>query len=489
MAPSQIIEFHYDISCPFAYIASTKIEALARRTNAKVLWRPVLLGAIYRATNAPQGASGSASDTFNPTKKAVTSRAFQRTIKRHGIAYNEPPQHPQKTTAALRLLYFVHETARPLLTHALYKAYWVDGKNISDKETLIEAIRNCELWDGDRIIRAVLDGSAEGPEQRRQLEIATDTAIKRGVFGVPSFWIPAEIWTDKNGKKHEGRLYWGQDRMHFVEAVVIALNEGKSGDDLGSISKSLRSLMPRSKRAEIPADEEVRLEFWYDYSSPWAFLGWTQLPALKRQFVDRLQIDMRPFLLGILFREIGAPNLPMAAVSEVKRQYSQWDHYCWTRWWNAINIQEGSPDKNIDFYWNDIFPIRTPTVLRAALAEPRLDPALFRGCWERNLDMKDDNILRKVITEAGYDADAILAKANSPDTKADLRARTKEAKELGICGVPTYRVFRRKRGESTWKQQGDLVWGQDETSVVEDLIAGWDGSSIAKVENSSRSRL
>lgn len=211
-------------------------------------------------------------------------------------------KHPQKTTGALRLLYFVHESARPLLTHALYRAYWVDRKNIGDKETLIEAVRQCELWDVDRIIKAIIDGSFEGPEQRRQLEQATDVAIKRGAFGVPSFWIPDEVWTDGKGAQHEGRLYWGQDRMHFVEGVVLALNEGKNGKDLARVSKPLRALMPRAKRGSIPTGEEVKLEFWYDFSSPWAFLGWTQLEALKRQF-SGLQIDMKPFLLGILFRE------------------------------------------------------------------------------------------------------------------------------------------------------------------------------------------
>jgi len=69
---------------------------------------------------------------------------------------------------------------------------------------------------------------------------------------------------------------------------------------------------------------------------------------------------------------IGAPNTPMTTVSEQKRNYSQLDHRDWCRWWNAVNEQEGKPEKEIEFYWADIFPIRTPTVLRAALVEPNL---------------------------------------------------------------------------------------------------------------------
>lgn len=62
----------------------------------------------------------------------------------------------------------------------------------------------------------------------------------------------------------------------------------------------------------------------------------------------------------------------MAAVSEAKRNYSVLDHGDWCRWWNDINRQNGSSDKAIEFYWADIFPIRTPTVLKAVLAEPKL---------------------------------------------------------------------------------------------------------------------
>lgn len=72
----------------------------------------------------------------------------------------------------------------------------------------------------------------------------------------------------------------------------------------------------------------------------------------------------------------------MAAISKQKQAYSRLDHGDWVRWWNAINEQEGRPDKNIDFYWADVFPIRTPTVLRVALVEPKLTAALCKSSPE-----------------------------------------------------------------------------------------------------------
>lgn len=103
--------------------------------------------------------------------------------------------------------------------------------------------------------------------------------------------------------------------------------------------------------------------------------------------------------------------------------------------------------------------------------------------------MADDSVLKQVIIDAGYDGGKILAEANSSEIKADLRARTKEAKDTGVCGVPTYRIFRRRKGETAWKQHGDLVWGQDELTTVEDYIAGWDGVSIARIGTEPLSRL
>jgi 2-hydroxychromene-2-carboxylate isomerase len=255
----------------------------------------VLLGAIYRATNAPQGAAGSASDVFNPTKKAVTGKGFKRTLQRLGIPYNEPPRHPMKTTAPLRLLYHIDEADRPKLTHALFQAYWVDGRNVADKSTLIEAVRQSGISRQRDITNAINNGTFEGSKERSELEETTDQAVKRGTPGVPAFWLPHEHWTNRTGQQREGRLYWGQDRMQFVEAILLA-----GGDErkLSTISKLLRDLEPRLQKASIANSEEVRVEFFYDFSSPWAFLGYTQLDRLKRQFGERLQIDMKPFLLG-----------------------------------------------------------------------------------------------------------------------------------------------------------------------------------------------
>jgi predicted DsbA family dithiol-disulfide isomerase len=95
------------------------------------------------------------------------------------------------------------------------------------------------------------------------------------------------------------------------------------------------------------------------------------------------------------------------------------------------------------------------------------------ACWEKNENVSDEGVLADVLTKGGFDGAELVRRANAPEIKTKLRELTAEAKELGICGVPTYRVLQ-EQSAGVWKPVGGLVWGQDETNVVEDLIAGWD---------------
>jgi 2-hydroxychromene-2-carboxylate isomerase len=365
--PAPILEFNYDISCPFAYIASTRVQSLAARTGATLHYRPVLLGAIYRATSAPQGAAGSASDVFNAAKKSVTSVSMGRTLRRYRIAYNPPPEHPRKSVNALRLLYAVPDgPQRVALTDALFAAYWAQRRDVTDTAELLRIAVECG-------ITGLSAACFHDAQARAALEDATAKAIDRGAFGVPGFWIADARWTDRDGVKRQGRFFWGQDRMHFVEATLLSLRRGAAAP--WSNVPRLAALIPRSVPSDaLPAP--TRLEFWFDFSSPWAYLGYTQLGRLQALFGPRLEIVLKPFLLGILFREIGAPMLPMAAVSAAKLKWVQQDHADWVTWWSAVALSSGRKDGQVEFQWANVFPIRTPEVLRVAIVEPKTIPVL-----------------------------------------------------------------------------------------------------------------
>jgi 2-hydroxychromene-2-carboxylate isomerase len=199
-----------------------------------------------------------------------------------------------KTVNALRLLHYVSHEDRPALSKALFKAYWVERRDVTNSKELLNIAKEAGIANAHSLTEAVFADSAA----RAALEKSTAESIERGAFGVPGFWIPEAMWTDFAGTSHHGRLYWGQDRMHFVEADLLSL---RNGGDWSSVPQ-LKSLMPRCI-ASSTLHEKVRVEFWYDFSSPWAFLGWTQLDRLQRVFGRNLEIVMKPFLLGILFRE------------------------------------------------------------------------------------------------------------------------------------------------------------------------------------------
>jgi 2-hydroxychromene-2-carboxylate isomerase len=295
---------------------------------------------------------------------------MQRTLRRYNIRYNPPPQHPRKTVNALRLLYCVaDQEKRKLLTDKLFQAYWVEGKDVNSNATLLQIARECGVENvGEECFANV--------EARKELETATAEAIQRGAFGVPGFWIPSAVWTDVSGEQKKGRFFWGQDRMHFVEATLLSLSSPSSSGKQWSNVPALKRLMPRCVPSNTPQGR-VKLEFWFDFSSPWAFLGYTQLERLKKTFGEGLEVVMKPFLLGILFREIGAPNLPGSAVSPAKAMWSRQDHADWTEYWNTVSAQDGG--REVKFYWADTFPIRTPTVLRVAIVEPETTGLLCKS--------------------------------------------------------------------------------------------------------------
>jgi 2-hydroxychromene-2-carboxylate isomerase len=282
--------------CPFP--KPTQSKCSSHKKTSWLMRNPNSLGAIYRSTSAPQGAAGSASDVFNPTKRAVTARSMQRTLKRYNISYAPPPQHPRKTVNALRLLHYLTGQERVELSKRLFQAYWVQGRDVSNDEVLLAIAQEAGVQSVDQ--RAFTDATA-----RAELEKATADAIERGAFGVPGFYIPSATWTDFSGETRTGRFLWGQDRMHFVEATLRAM---RCQGDWANV-EGLKGLVPRC----VPRNEvkgRVKVEFWYDFSSPWAYLGWTQLERLERMFGEGLEVVKKPFLLGILFRELVSLSFP-----------------------------------------------------------------------------------------------------------------------------------------------------------------------------------
>jgi 2-hydroxychromene-2-carboxylate isomerase len=187
------IDFWFDFSCPYAYLASTQRRWLAEESGAIVRLQPFLLGGVFRALGQAQNLS----TTLSPPKARHNRLDVIRWAAWFGVPLNSPLQHPNRTVQALRVLLATPESQREAVVDAFFSAYWVDRQDLSDARLLHQRLTELGL-DADVILQ-----HADSPDIRRELHDRTDQALAVGVFGAPAFVA-------------NGQLFWGQDRLPMV---------------------------------------------------------------------------------------------------------------------------------------------------------------------------------------------------------------------------------------------------------------------------------
>lgn len=195
---SRTIHFWFDYSCPYAYLGSTQVEALAARAGAALVWEPMLLGGVFKANDTPQNLM----NVLSPAKAAHNARDMHRWAELFGVPLVVPSAHPMRTVEALRATLACG--IDPEVIRGFYAAYWVDGRAPSDPNTM-----------RDVLVRAAHDPDSVLPKldaYRDELRARTDRAIALGIFGAPSFVVSAPGEPD--------RMFWGQDRLDFVERAA-----------------------------------------------------------------------------------------------------------------------------------------------------------------------------------------------------------------------------------------------------------------------------
>ena len=181
------LDFYFDFSSPYGYLASQKIEALAARHGRTVKWRPMLLGAAFKAT-------GAAPLPQIPLKGEYAKRDFERSARFHGVPFRIPDPFPVSTVAACRAFYsLADEKEQVKLAKALYRAYFVDNVNIGEPENVIEVAASVGA-------RPDIDDQAVKDKTRSEVE----AAIAKGVFGSPYIVV-------------DGEPFWGIDRFDQLE--------------------------------------------------------------------------------------------------------------------------------------------------------------------------------------------------------------------------------------------------------------------------------
>jgi 2-hydroxychromene-2-carboxylate isomerase len=204
------VEFWFDFSCPYAYLGSTQIEAVARRHGADLVWRPLLLGGVFRAVDTPQVLFA----TLPPPKARHNYHDMMRWAEWFGVPLAMPAAHPMRTVRALRALLALPEARWPAFIHAMYRAYWVRNDDITGEPVVGAALDEAGCSPAERAhALAANDDAGIKAELRRR----TDEAIARGVFGVPAMFV---------GDGADAVMFWGQDRFEFVERALAGWRPG-----------------------------------------------------------------------------------------------------------------------------------------------------------------------------------------------------------------------------------------------------------------------
>jgi len=188
------VEFYFDFSSPYGYLAAARIAPLAARHARSILWRPFLLGAVFKVT-------GSGPLPSLPLKGPYSKRDMVRSARFLDIPFNFPDPFPISTQAPARAIYWLEQQAPERIERAvlaLYCAYFVDGRDISSPETTASVLASL-----GHDPAAVL-GAVGEPALKERLRSETQTAIDRGVFGSPYIFV-------------DGEPFWGHDRLDQVE--------------------------------------------------------------------------------------------------------------------------------------------------------------------------------------------------------------------------------------------------------------------------------
>ncbi len=192
------LDFYFDYSSPFAYLGSSRIEALADRTNAELTWRPMLLGGLFRKIGAPMVPLFEASRQ----KQAYLVEDMKRWAAFFEAPFNWPTRFPMNTVMPLRITLLLSDPA-PFIK-AVFSAYWADDQDIDDPNILGVILET--LGEDPDLVNRTNDA-----EVKQLLIDATEEAADAGVFGAPTCAVTYEDRT---------QLFWGQDRFTFVEKAL-----------------------------------------------------------------------------------------------------------------------------------------------------------------------------------------------------------------------------------------------------------------------------
>lgn len=185
------LEFFFDYVSPFSYLADTQLPALLAKTGASIIYKPILLGGIFKASNnTPPPAI--------PAKLKYNAVDALRWAKHYGVPMLINPFFPLSTIRVMRGAIVAQSAGCfPAYHAAMFRAMWADGVNLGDPAIVKEMFARLEM---DPV-------GVENEDVKDRLKSNTEEAVARGAFGAPTFFVG-------------DAMFWGNDRMQFIEDAL-----------------------------------------------------------------------------------------------------------------------------------------------------------------------------------------------------------------------------------------------------------------------------
>jgi 2-hydroxychromene-2-carboxylate isomerase len=189
------LDFFFDLSSPYSYLAATQIGAIADKHGAQLSWRPMVLGAVFKATGNEM-----------PARVAVKAKWMWQDVQRwaahYGVPFQFTTRFPMIAISAERLVIAAEAEGKAGATAlAAFRELWVEDHDLNSEAVLRQIAASAGL-DVEKALAAI-----QSQPVKDQLRANTDEAIAKGAFGAPAIFVGDE-------------LFWGNDRLHFVENAL-----------------------------------------------------------------------------------------------------------------------------------------------------------------------------------------------------------------------------------------------------------------------------
>ena len=191
------VEFYFDLGSPYSYLAYYRLLQMAERQEIQIVYKPILLGGVFKAT-------GNRSPIEIPVKGVYSILDMQRWAEYYQIPMQMNPHFPMNTLTLMRILtgvQLLHLEKFEQVLKLLFDAMFGTPQNLNEPAVLAEVLKPSGFSVED------IMSMVQSDVVKQKLITETEQAIQRGIFGAPTFFVGDE-------------MYWGQDRLHFVEQAL-----------------------------------------------------------------------------------------------------------------------------------------------------------------------------------------------------------------------------------------------------------------------------